>query len=476
MGEDYSSALIYSTGTSTITNSYLANGRSNVRVGGGKFTAKDTVFFGGRYANIDFITGELKLEGTVVTVQQPYNDDTSKDNVIGGGIICYFQDNYNNINLDTDTVFKQYNFLSSNTTGNLPTLYGTISIKDPFDDLLDDKNKEKYKLFRYGTDSDPYVNASIMVVDKYIFDWSVSRELAPCDCSVGATETDPDKHSSGFLGMGMCNYKQSALGLNVSWSVKGYKVTVTLKPSVSLDDTILNIHYNKTYHYIDISDYATGYFAIAKHTDNTTEYVDLNGNEVYDNGEKVVKASDTLWYVDTDNNGEYTEGTDKLLLKNDTTNGILTLGMQNLVKGENINYIFRWNQKTYGTLNLTGYTEYDFNITTDKSVYEALHTTNLNGYGGTDYTYDGRGFISNIIGNAGDLHTKDIHSLRVIFDIKSTTNDQYDNRELFKEYQNMSDSTKTDAYRYYAPEKYDFENGSIIHLYDLPEAEKEAKQ
>ncbi len=104
----------------TITNCYISNTRAPIRVSG-NVTIEDTVFFGGRYANICATNGTTTLKGNVITINQPYNNpnDDVPNSVVGVGISIWYEHS-NTITIEG--TLTQYNFISGNEYDNLPSV------------------------------------------------------------------------------------------------------------------------------------------------------------------------------------------------------------------------------------------------------------------------------------------------------------------------------------------------------------------
>lgn len=113
---DYNRALVVSKGNSTITNSYLSNTASPIRLVEGNLYVKGTTVKGGNFANIDVRNGHLTVED-VTTINQALGNDEATDGttVIGLGIVVY----YENVDASLTSVtikgnLTQYNHISSN--------------------------------------------------------------------------------------------------------------------------------------------------------------------------------------------------------------------------------------------------------------------------------------------------------------------------------------------------------------------------
>ena len=179
VGDEWGSPAIAATGTTTIENVYASNCRSPLRLDGGTVTVRDSVFFGGRYCNIDHTGGTLIIDGHVTTIQQPIEMEyNNKDiTVIGIGISSWFNDQARYIKVNDNAKLYQYNFLDEETANILPAItYSNqtiVEMKEPFAAIFTQKNSDdtlKYGDFIFsdveGVDEN-YVNSGIVSLDKY---------------------------------------------------------------------------------------------------------------------------------------------------------------------------------------------------------------------------------------------------------------------------------------------------------------------
>lgn len=177
--EPYSSNAVYATGTSTIDNCYISNCRTPLMAGQEddpasvhNITVKNSVLFGGRYANIDLRNGTLTFEGTVMTINQPHYDYKeidridSNDRVAGLGVVVWFEATEAKLCKVNNLV--QYNFISENYP-NVPDVTidamgvnEVVSVKSLFEEIFGDD--EKYGDYYFGT-NEKYMNASIIIED-----------------------------------------------------------------------------------------------------------------------------------------------------------------------------------------------------------------------------------------------------------------------------------------------------------------------
>ena len=196
IGDSNGASVIYANNGAVIDNCYLANTRSPLRVNDGVVTVKDTVLFGGRYANIDIVGGTVKIQGTVTTVQQPIKTADNKTTVIGVGISAWFNDTKKTVVVENGADLIQYNFMNSDLTTHLPSIniLGIVDImdlKDPFNDIMNNYADE-YGFV--GSDGKVYANSGMVSTDAYMLNYTVTGE--PSKSSIisktynqGATKT-----------------------------------------------------------------------------------------------------------------------------------------------------------------------------------------------------------------------------------------------------------------------------------------------
>lgn len=193
--DNYGSSAVYATGNAKIENCYIANTRSPLRVGGSNVTLKNSVLFGGRYANVDFTGGTLTIEGNVTTVQQVYQE------VIGIGVSAWFNDNQKNLVVSEGANFIQYNFMSQSLAASdktLPKLTITVplvgwqvpvmDLKDPFNEIFN--NTAKYGEYIYTSeDGIPYVNSGIASLDTSMLNFAVTSSDGQTIVTVNNSKT-----------------------------------------------------------------------------------------------------------------------------------------------------------------------------------------------------------------------------------------------------------------------------------------------
>lgn len=243
-GIDYSTNAVSAKGTVTIENCYIANTRAPLASGyeedeiADNITVRNTVLYGGRYANIDVRAGILTFDGKVITINQPHTkekDVASVDlnkRVVGLGVVVWFEAPEDTVSEDGEKIIGtdiqgvenlvQYNFVSE-SYDNLPVINikltisktptpteadpnpekVTISIDEqvPVNDLFnkiftDDPNDTTYADYYFITNGERYVNASIISED-------LGEKFADVGAMVGLDIPTGDR--TGFAGDTVAN-------------------------------------------------------------------------------------------------------------------------------------------------------------------------------------------------------------------------------------------------------------------------------
>lgn len=113
---DYNRALVVTKGNSSITNCYLSNTASPIRMVEGSLHVKGTTVKGGNFANIDVRNGHLVVED-VTTINQANGNDKADDGstVIGLGIVVYYENVDPNLtSVEIRGTLTQNNLISQN--------------------------------------------------------------------------------------------------------------------------------------------------------------------------------------------------------------------------------------------------------------------------------------------------------------------------------------------------------------------------
>lgn len=158
---NYNRALVVSKGNSTITNCYLSNTASPVRLVEGTLEIKGTTMKGGNFANVDIRNGHLVLEDCT-TINQSLGNDKAEDGteVIGLGVVVY----YENVDATLTSIavkeLRQYNYISSDDK--FTNEYASQFTKEMF--------AEKYRDIQYLDEEKDvmWVNTSIICMTENI--------------------------------------------------------------------------------------------------------------------------------------------------------------------------------------------------------------------------------------------------------------------------------------------------------------------
>lgn len=113
---DYNRALVVTKGNSSITNCYLSNTASPIRLVEGNLNVKGTIVKGGNFANIDIRNGHIVIED-VTTINQANGNDKASDGttVIGLGIVVYYENvDPNQTSVEIRGTLTQNNLISQN--------------------------------------------------------------------------------------------------------------------------------------------------------------------------------------------------------------------------------------------------------------------------------------------------------------------------------------------------------------------------
>ena len=154
-----SSAVCAIGGKAVIDSCYISGCRSPLRVES-NVSVKDTVFYGGRYANIDIISGTLTIQGEVITVNQLV------DGALGTGITVWYSSSPDTakIQVEEGANLKQYNFISENDTGAMPKIMDVIPLGTIFSTIIKDAKYSSY-VFK-NAQGTKYLNAGITYINK----------------------------------------------------------------------------------------------------------------------------------------------------------------------------------------------------------------------------------------------------------------------------------------------------------------------
>ena len=167
VGDNYgSSAICVKNAAAVIENCHISGCRSPLRVEA-SVKIKDSIFYGGRYSNIDLISGTVTIQGEVITVNQ------NSGNSVGTGITVWYSSSTDNakISVEDGAKLTQYNFISKADKSAMPTILEVINLGDIFATLIDDP---KYSSFVFADDKGDldatndvkYLNTGIVYINK----------------------------------------------------------------------------------------------------------------------------------------------------------------------------------------------------------------------------------------------------------------------------------------------------------------------
>lgn len=208
----WSTSLVFSSNGSIISNSYLANTKSPVRVGAGTTTITNSTISGGCYANVDVRSGsELILEN--VTLINQVGDTTPSKNALGLGVAVHH--NADEAKVIIKGTLKQYNAVSVDNDKNyLPA---------NADDVRNYINEIK-SIDPYTVNGKTYNDTGILSMSDTVGDFV---DLTEADESVITTHVNKNVasgryiyHISSEAGPGLYNGNYS---YDNTWEQNGYK-------------------------------------------------------------------------------------------------------------------------------------------------------------------------------------------------------------------------------------------------------------
>ena len=182
---------VHAFGVSSITNCYVSNTRAPLATGHedyynteetpDKVTITDSVFYGGRYANIEVRDGKLIFAGEVITINQPHTIEEdvttgTTEMVVGLGVTVWLEANTGS-GIEGEEHLTQYNFIPNSNDVVLPeikieqdtTIKGykvdvtaIMNSKEVFSGIF--KNTSTYGAYVFGDDA-KYINAGVIGED-----------------------------------------------------------------------------------------------------------------------------------------------------------------------------------------------------------------------------------------------------------------------------------------------------------------------
>lgn len=153
--DDYYSSAIQSYGESRITNCFVSNCRSPIRINSGELEIENSVLFGGRYASLNIMGGSVTLRNST-TVNMP------NEGVLGLGIV--FDSDASEGKLTVVGDLTQYNWVKESDKSCVPS-----SLENMFKSMFSDS---AYSSLRYSFDGTEYINTGIL---------SLSENITPDD-------------------------------------------------------------------------------------------------------------------------------------------------------------------------------------------------------------------------------------------------------------------------------------------------------
>ena len=116
--DDYGSSAIVARKGAVIENCYVSGARSPLRTTG-DVTVKNSVFYGGIFANINITGGNLKIEGEVITINQTKSESSTEK--VGMGIAFWWSTDADKskVVMADGAKLTQYNFISEKDADNM---------------------------------------------------------------------------------------------------------------------------------------------------------------------------------------------------------------------------------------------------------------------------------------------------------------------------------------------------------------------
>lgn len=166
--DDYNRAVVLSSGNNTITNCYISNCASPIRVNGGNVEIVNTTLKGGNFANLDIRNGHVILDN-ITTINQVKGNDKAEDEtvVVGLGVVVYYENVLNTTTVEVKNGITQYNHLSKKQA--------ETYITDATAKLLTTAMfNSEYSSIQYSAGSDTWVNAGILSMTGEVGDDNIS--------------------------------------------------------------------------------------------------------------------------------------------------------------------------------------------------------------------------------------------------------------------------------------------------------------
>ena len=153
---EYNRPIILATGNSGIYNSYISNGSSPVRVSASTMVIDNTTLKGGSFANLDIRGGQITLRD-VTTINQINANDKASDgsDVIGLGIVVWYETVANTTTVTVDGALTQYNTVSKAQTSGFTNEYAQKFVNEMF-------SNSALSAYRYNDGSTVWMNTGIL--------------------------------------------------------------------------------------------------------------------------------------------------------------------------------------------------------------------------------------------------------------------------------------------------------------------------
>lgn len=165
---DYNRPVVLSTGSNTITNSYISNCAAPIRVKDGNLEIVNSTLKGGNFANLDIRGGHVILDH-VTTINQVNGNDTAEDGtvVVGLGVVVYYENVLSTTTVEIKNGVTQYNHLSE-------TQAETYITDDTASTLVSAMFNSDYSAVQYNDGSDTWVNTGILSMTGAVGDDNIS--------------------------------------------------------------------------------------------------------------------------------------------------------------------------------------------------------------------------------------------------------------------------------------------------------------
>ncbi len=278
---DYNRAAILSSGSNTITNSYISNCASAVRVKDGKLEIINSTIKGGNFANIDIRGGNVVLDN-VTTINQVNGNDTAADGtvVVGLGIVVYYENVLNTTTLEIKNGITQYNNLSKTQANTYIT--DTTAKK-----LTGAMYDSAYSAVQYNNGTDTWINTGILSMTSSVGDANISDVNGYVDAAPSMTGVTGYLHTA----------KPDAVSVAAAAPAYVSAGQGAIAPSCSFDYTAKN--------YVAKTDGSNDYC----YEENGTVYISMDDGDTFDWDTSIltaVKNGQTLDYTVSMDGTDYT--------------------------------------------------------------------------------------------------------------------------------------------------------------------------